>query len=326
MSGKQYTLFFEQLDTYRWHNNRYDRYEIYSKVPPPVLRIDVNAVSFPKAIRQAWSTIANGDTSLLASVSLLGVYLPVHTDDPRKDLLHRYYNAAIDVDAGKQRLKAPKRQFLREESKSHKASEIIEQERRNLAGHKAVEKALAEVYKSMTGNAPPPLSEVFLIAYAEDIVGDNSLSPEDGYALQAMLGDYEYSKNTERLAAYVYEGVMPNGEINAENSPILEWDLHDQYFLTDQHGWSPLQKLYDEVRDAVQSAKAGDTEALSGLLNTCREMRAPAQYANELMEVGCAKAVDTILTAMKSNLVPYRGSYLTEQNRAALDDWRSLQQ
>jgi len=324
--GKQYTLFFEQTDTYKRYNHQgHASNEVLKKVPLPALRLDVSAGSFPRAIRQAWATIAGGDTSLLAGASLMGVYLPTNLNDPLKNLLHRYYNAAINVDVCKQKLASPARQFLRDERNSRKVSDFAEQERYNLAGYKAVERELSDMYKSMSGNRPPPLSDIFLIAYVEDIVRGLPISQQKT-DLRIMLDDYEYSGNRDHLASFVYEGIMPDGGIYADIVPIWEWNLHDEYFLTDNSGWSPLQETHDEVRIALRDAKDGNTEKLDHLLETCKDMRPLAVYANELMEAGCIEAVDKIMTTMDRKKVPYTRGYLSERNQLELDAWKDQRQ
>ena len=141
-----------------------------------------------------------------------------------------------------------------------------------------------------------------------------------------MLDFFEYNGNRDRLAAYVCEGVMPNGDICTENIPIWEWNLHDEYFLSDQNGWSPIREDYIEVQNAVCDAKAGNMKMLTDLLSIYRDMRPLAQYADELVEAGCMEAVDMILSNMERNRVPHANGYLTVENRIELDKWRASQQ
>lgn len=326
VNGKTYILFFEQLDTYKWNESRNEDDQILKKVPLPIRRIDVNADSFSKAIRQAWSTIAADDTSLLASVTMKGAYLPINSNDPQKNLLYRYYNAVMDVDTSKQRLLYPRRQFLREVSNGGPTlTDIVKQEQKALAGYKAVEKNVADIYKDITGKRPMPTQDIFLIGYVEDTVREMPESQEKT-DLQNMLDFFEYNGNRDRLAAYVCEGVMPNGDICTENIPIWEWNLHDEYFLSDQNGWSPIREDYIEVQNAVCDAKAGNMKMLTDLLSIYRDMRPLAQYADELVEAGCMEAVDMILSNMERNRVPHANGYLTLENRIELDKWRASQQ
>lgn len=310
--GQQYTLFYNQV-TFNKSTGHHSE-----KWPKPSKVITVDANSFPEAIRKAWAKIVQDDTVLLEEVAFIGAHLPIREGSHQRKLLHRYSNATLYADAALQRLSNYRVQFS--QYNPYQIEEIVKNEQEKLKAYTAIERELSNLYVDLYGRRPPERSDIFIVAYIEDVLR-NMRPTQEKEGLEQIFNDYFEHENTDALMEYVHEGILPNQECCEDNTLISLWDLQD-YFLRSVYGWSPHRALYNEILSAVQETVNGNTEKLDNLVKSHTDVRPLACFADQLLEAGAYEQVYAILAGLNTY---NRQVDIKEENKLKFNHWMTQQ-
>lgn len=280
--GQQYTLFFNQIDNDKYSGRGKRDYYWPAVWPKPSKAVTVKAGSFPEALRQTWLVIVQQDTSLLVEVTLAGALLPIREGDARRKLLYSYYNASLNADNAIQRLSDYRRQFS--QYSASQITELTKRERERLITYKALERELFNFYINLYNECPPKHTEIFQVAYIEEVLRSMEPSAEK-QEIQTILDEYFIFEKIDNITAYLLDGTLPNMESSEDCTLVLSWNLSN-YFLYSAYGWSPHKDFHEKVEHAIHEAVNGNNEEINNLLGICEDKRPFAHYANALMDAG----------------------------------------